>query len=157
VAISAIKNGSVVCTVTQIQRYRARISGPLLDRIDIHSEVPSLTIEEMRNHKAAQPSKDIRERVRKSRDIQLQRFARTKTHCNARMTHAHIQKYCPIDDTLGTLLQQAMDQLHLSARAYDRILKVSRTIADLAESENIEAPHLLEAIHYRSLDRSLFY
>ena len=145
------------CTVTQIQRYRARISGPLLDRIDIHSEVPSLTIEEMRNHKPAQPSKAIRERVRKSRDIQIQRFGGTKTHCNARMSHAHIQKYCPIDDSLGTLLQQAMDQLRLSARAYDRILKVSRTIADLAESENIEATHLLEAIHYRSLDRSLFY
>ncbi len=145
------------CTVTQIQRYRARISGPLLDRIDLHIEAPSLRIEEMQSQKPGPPSKDIRERIQGSRSVQNERFAKTNTHSNARMTHAQIQKFCPIDDNLGKLLQQAMDQLNLSARAYDRILKVSRTIADLAESENIEAPHLLEAIHYRGLDRTLFY
>ena len=145
------------CSPAQIQRYRARISGPLLDRIDLHIEAPALSIAELREEKHGESSADIRARVQAARGRQLDRFASTRTSANARMTHAQIRAHCPIDSTLGDLLQQAMEQLSLSARAYDRILKVARTIADLAASELIEAPHLLEAIQYRSLDRNLFY
>ena len=141
----------------QVQRYRARISGPLLDRIDLHIEAPSLSLTELRNEKPGETSAAMRERVDASRTRQHARFAGTKITANARMTHAQIRKHCVIDSTLGDLLQQAMEQLSLSARAYDRILKVARTIADLAGAEKIEAPHLLEAIQYRSLDRAVFY
>ena len=141
----------------QVQRYRARISGPLLDRIDLHIEAPSLSLTELRNEKPGETSAAMRERVDASRTRQHARFAGTKITANARMTHAQIRKHCVIDSTLGDLLQQAMEQLSLSARAYDRILKVARTIADLAGAEKIEAPHLLEAIQYRSLDRTVFY
>jgi magnesium chelatase family protein len=99
----------------------------------------------------------IRARVHTARTVQHNRFSSSKTTANARMTHSQIRKHCGIDSTLGDLLQQAMEQLSLSARAYDRILKVARTIADLAGAERIESPHLLEAIQYRSLDRAVFY
>jgi magnesium chelatase family protein len=145
------------CTPTQVQRYRARISGPLLDRIDIHIEAPALSLSELRSEKPGEPSAPLRERIQTARHRQQTRFAGSKSTSNARMTHAQIRKHCAIDSTLGDLLQQAMEQLHLSARAYDRILKVARTIADLAASERIESPHLLEAIQYRSLDRTVFY
>ena len=145
------------CSPAQIQRYRARISGPLLDRIDLHIEAPALSIAELRDEKPGESSGAIRARVQTARSHQLKRFKNTHTSANARMTHAQIRAHCPIDSTLGDLLQQAMEQLSLSARAYDRILKVARTIADLAASERIESPHLLEAIQYRSLDRNLFY
>ena len=145
------------CSPTQIQRYRARISGPLLDRIDLHIEAPSLSLTELRNEKPGESSMALRERIQTARSRQHTRFTGTKVSSNARMTHAQIRKHCIIDSTLGDLLQQAMEQLHLSARAYDRILKVARTIADLAAAERIEAPHLLEAIQYRSLDRTVFY
>jgi magnesium chelatase family protein len=156
------------CTPAQIQRYRSRISGPLLDRIDIHIEAPALGIAELRNEAPGEPSSAIRARVQAARDRQLARF-KTPANAspasslsavittNARMTHAQIRKHCAIDSALGDMLQQAMEQLSLSARAYDRILKVARTIADLASSEKIEQPHLLEAIQYRSLDRAVFY
>ncbi len=145
------------CTPTQVQRYRARISGPLLDRIDLHIEAPALSISDLRNEKPGETSAAVRERTQAARTLQQTRFAGSKTMSNARMTHAQIRKHCVIDATLGDLLQQAMEQLQLSARAYDRILKVARTIADLAHAEKIEAPHLLEAIQYRSLDRTVFY
>ena len=145
------------CGPTQIQRYRARISGPLLDRIDLHIEAPALSLSELRSEKPGESSAALRERIQISRSVQQTRFAGTKITSNARMTHAQIRKHCAIDSTLGDLLQQAMEQLHLSARAYDRILKVARTIADLAAAEKIEASHLLEAIQYRSLDRTVFY
>ncbi len=145
------------CTPTQIQRYRSRISGPLLDRIDIHIDAPALSLTELRSEKLGETSATIRQRVETARARQHVRFAHTRTNANARMTQAQIRKHCAIDSTLGDLLQQAMEQLSLSARAYDRILKVSRTIADLAGGEKIEAPHLLEAIQYRSLDRTVFY
>jgi len=145
------------CSPTEVQRYRARISGPLLDRIDIHVDAPALSITELRNEKLGEASEPLRVRVADSRARQHGRFAGTKISSNARMTHAQIRKHCAIDSTLGDLLQQAMEQLSLSARAYDRILKVARTIADLAAAEKIEAPHLLEAIQYRSLDRTVFY
>ncbi|HVU34135.1 MAG TPA: ATP-binding protein [Opitutaceae bacterium] len=145
------------CSPTQIQRYRARISGPLLDRIDLHIEAPALSIAELRTDGTGEPSAAIRARVAAARQRQTGRFAGTKATANARMSHAQIRKHCAIESALGDLLQQAMEQLHLSARAYDRILKVSRTIADLAGAEQIEASHLLEAIQYRSLDRAVFY
>lgn len=145
------------CAPAQIQRYRSRISGPLLDRIDIHIEAPALSIAELRNEAPGETSATIRARVQAARDRQLARFKGTTATANARMTHAQIRKHCAIDSALGDLLQHAMEQLSLSARAYDRILKVSRTIADLAGSEHITSNHLLEAIQYRSLDRNLFY
>ena len=145
------------CTPAQIQRYRARISGPLLDRIDLHVEAPALTVEELRRSEPGEPSQAIRGRVAAARLRQHTRFAGTRTSTNARMTHAQIRQHCAIDSTLSRVLQQAMEELHLSARAYDRILKVSRTIADLAGADSIASNHLLEAIQYRSLDRNLFY
>lgn len=145
------------CTPTQIQRYRARVSGPLLDRIDIHIDAPALSIGDLRSEKPGEASVAMRDRIAAARTRQQARFAATGVGSNARMTHAQIRKFCRIDSTLGDLLQQAMEQLSLSARAYDRILKVARTIADLAGTDEIESPHLLEAIQYRSLDRKLFY
>jgi len=148
------------CTVPNIQRYRSRISGPLLDRIDLHVEAPSLPLTEMQNATPGETSAAVRERIISARTRQAKRFTDTKarlTSCNARMSHSEIRTHCAIDKSQAELLSQAMEQLSLSARAYDRILKVARTIADLAGTENIEAPHLLEAIQYRSLDRALFY
>ena len=145
------------CSPPQIQRYRNRISGPLLDRIDIHIEAPALSITELRNTRAGESSADIRARVEAARHRQRQRFAGSRATSNAQMSAAQLKRHCPLDSTLGDLLQQAMEQLSLSARAYDRIRKVSRTIADLAGAETTTAPHLLEAIQYRSLDRNVFY
>jgi magnesium chelatase family protein len=148
------------CSVPQIQRYRSKISGPLLDRIDIHIEAPALRIEELRSGQPGETSAVIRARCESARAQQNKRFATSQdpsARCNARMSHSEIRKFCEINKEQGDLLQQAMEQLALSARAYDRILKVSRTIADIASSEKIETPHLLEAIQYRSLDRNLFY
>ena len=148
------------CTVPQIQRYRSKISGPLLDRIDLHIEAPSLRIEELRNSEPGESSGVMRARCESARALQNVRFGKTElasNRCNARMSHSQIRKHCEINKEQGDLLQQAMEQLSLSARAYDRILKVARTIADLAGTEQIETPHLLEAIQYRSLDRNLFY
>ena len=145
------------CSPSQIQRYRSRISGPLLDRIDIHIDAPALSLAELRSEHLGESSMQIRARTESARSRQQARFVGTRVSANARMTHAQIRRHCVIDAKLGDLLQQAMEQLSLSARAYDRILKVARTIADLAASEKIEAPHLLEAIQYRSLDRTLSY
>ncbi len=145
------------CSPTQVQRYRARISGPLLDRIDIHIDAPALSISELRSDRPGETSATMRARIQAARHRQEARFAGSAVTSNARMPHGLIRRHCAIDSTLGDLLQQAMEQLSLSARAYDRILKVARTIADLAHAETIEAPHLLEAIQYRSLDRTFFY
>ncbi len=147
------------CTDTpaQIQRYRSKISGPLLDRIDLHIEAPALTIEELRNAKPGESSAVIRERIAQARAIQRDRFLGEPIPCNSRMEQKHIRSYCSMNRQLGDILQQAMEQLKLSARAYDRILKVSRTIADLAGKDSIEMQHLLEAIQYRSLDREVLY
>jgi magnesium chelatase family protein len=148
------------CSVPQIQRYRSKISGPLLDRIDIHIEAPSLRIDELRSTKTGESSANMRTRCETARALQITRFAEnsdTATRCNARMSHSEIRTHCAINAEQGDLLQQAMEQLALSARAYDRILKVARTIADLTGEAQIGTPHLLEAIQYRSLDRNLFY
>lgn len=148
------------CTVPQIQRYRSKISGPLLDRIDLHIEAPSLRIEELRHSEPGESSEVMRARCESARTLQNERFQETElasNRCNARMSHSQIRKHCEINKEQGDLLQKAMEQLSLSARAYDRILKVARTIADLAGTKQIETGHLLEAIQYRSLDRNLFY
>ena len=141
------------CTPSQIERYRARISGPLLDRIDIHIEAPAVTFSELRSTELGEASAPIRDRVMRARERQLGRFKGSDTIANARMTQSQLRRHCALEPALGDLLQQAMEKLSLSARAYHRILKVARTIADLAGAENIEAPHLLEAIQYRTLDR----
>jgi magnesium chelatase family protein len=145
------------CAPSQIQRYRARISGPLLDRIDLHVEAPALALAELRSDKVAESSAAIRQRVEGARRRQRARFTGSRTAANARMSPVQLKKFCHVDAGLGDLLLQAMEQLSLSARAYDRILKVARTIADLAGADRIESPHLLEAIQYRSLDRNVFY
>jgi magnesium chelatase family protein len=142
------------CTVPQIQNYRSRISGPLLDRIDIHVEVPAVKYRELSGQATGEYSSAIRGRVMAARRIQLERFAERKgVYCNAHMTSRDIRKYCAIGEEGDALLNHAITRLGLSARAYDRILKVSRTIADLEGSESILPAHLAEAIQYRSLDR----
>ncbi len=142
------------CKPGQVETYLSRISGPLLDRIDLHIETFPLSYEELAAKKPGEKSATVRERVVKARLIQVQRFADVPgIHCNAQMTAKMIQKYCDLDEQCGLLLKNAMERLGLSARARDRILKVSRTIADLAESEKIQPEHLAEAIQYRSLDR----
>lgn len=145
------------CGPTLIQRYRSRISGPLLDRIDLHIEAPALSIPELRSAAPGESSATLRERIAFARQRQKNRFFNSSINCNARMNHRHIREHCSLEATQGNLLERAMEELALSARAYDRILKVARTIADLANTERIETPHLLEAIQYRSLDRNLFY
>jgi len=142
------------CSPTQVQRYRNRISGPLLDRIDIHIEAPALSIEELRTANKGESSESIRERIQSARHIQQSRFSRNGFSTNADMNEAAIEAYCQISSQMGAILQRAMEKLSLSARAYNRILKVSRTIADLDSSEAIQLNHLTEAIQYRSLDRS---
>ena len=142
------------CKPGQVETYLSRISGPLLDRIDLHIETFPLSYEELAAKKPGEKSAVVRERVIKARMIQVKRFADVPgIHCNAQMTAKMIQKYCDLDEQCGQLLKNAMERLGLSARARDRILKVSRTIADLAGSEDIKPEHLAEAIQYRSLDR----
>ena len=144
-----------VCNPYQIQKYMAKISGPLLDRIDIHLEVPALNIDELTEDSApAESSDEIRKRVVRAREIQRERFAGTAIHANAMMGSRQSKKFCGLDSDGKTLLKSAIERLGLSARAYDRILKVGRTIADLAESENILTAHIAEAIQYRTLDRT---
>jgi magnesium chelatase family protein len=142
------------CTPAQIQRYRSKISGPLLDRIDLHVEAPALSLGDLRSETPAESSAAIRERVEAARAQQAARFAGSRVASNAQMTHAQVRRHCRLEPALGDLLERAMDKFALSARAYDRILKVARTIADLAGAEKIEAPHLLEAIQYRALDQT---
>lgn len=145
------------CSTVQIQKYRSKISGPLLDRIDIHLDVPAVNYSEMYNPAPAEKSEQIKERVLKARSIQLNRFSEdAESICNAQMSHRQTRKYCALNKEENDLLKQAMTQLNLSARAYDKILKISRTIADLAGSEQIQTEHIAEAIQYRSLDRSFF-
>jgi len=145
------------CSTASIQRYMSRISGPLLDRIDIHITVPSVKFKELSSDACGEKSKVIRERVNRARKRQLERFKKErKIFCNAHMQSSDIRNYCTIDDRSKSLLNLAITKQGLSARAYDRILKVARTIADLESIENIETAHIAEAIHYRSLDRALW-
>lgn len=141
------------CSFLQIQRYRSKISGPLMDRIDIHLEVPSVPYKDLSGITPAEPSADILKRVIKAREIQNGRFRRSKVHTNAGMNSRQIKQHCDTDAECNTLLEKAMDRFGLSARAHSRILKIARTIADLEDTEDIKAPHVAEAIQYRTLDR----
>jgi magnesium chelatase family protein len=144
------------CTPPQIQRYVARISGPLLDRIDIHVDVPAVKFSEIKSHSEpyTETSSQIRARVISAREKQKERFKGTKVFANSQMSPRFIHRFCRIDHDCELILEKAMMKLSLSARAYDRILKVSRTIADLDDSEEIRAEHITEAVSYRTLDRS---
>lgn len=145
------------CSPLQHERYRQRISGPLLDRIDLHVEAPAISYKELSTTEFEESSTKIRERVIKARQFQEQRFVgQKKSHCNARMTPTELRKYSILKRESQELLRKAITDLNFSARAYDRILKVARTIADLANAENIETEHLLEALSYRSLDRKMW-
>ena len=140
-----------------IQRYLGRVSGPLLDRIDIHIEVPAVAIRDITSKRAGEPSAQIRERVIAARQCQNRRYAHRRTiTCNARMGSRELRNYCELKHDSLEMLKLAMSDRGLSARAYDRILKVSRTIADLAGSESIATDHVMEAVQYRSLDRQLW-
>jgi magnesium chelatase family protein len=142
------------CKPGMVQQYLNRISGPLMDRIDLHVEVVPVDYKDLSAKSSGESSAAVRERVIKARKIQEERYAEYPTiHANAQMTPQLIQKYCDLDEQCRNILKTAMNRLGLSARAYDRILKVSRTIADLDGSENIQTGHLAEAINYRSLDR----
>ncbi len=141
------------CTPGQIYRYRRRVSGPLLDRIDIHIEVPSVPYKDLSTEYAGEKSEDIRARVIGARSSQLERFKGDRIYCNGQMKTRHIKKFCRLKGDAQTLIENAMHKLALSARAYTRILKLSRTIADLESSEDIQSHHISEAIQYRTLDR----
>ena len=145
------------CTPSQIHRYRHRVSGPLLDRIDIHIEVPAVPYKELTNEYSGDKSEDIRDRVVAARGMQLERFRNDKRiYSNGQMKTRHIKKYCVLNPDAQSILDNAMQKLGLSARAFTRILKVSRSIADLDASEDIRAHHVSEAIQYRTLDRGMF-
>ena len=180
------------CSQADVQRYRDRISGPLLDRIDIHVEVPAVQYRDISSNVPGESSESIRARVEAAREVQRQRFTLTtataipsvasdqsdpseksdksdspsktpsgpngltKTRCNSRMTAQQIKRHCQLDEAAEGMMKMAMTELNFSARAYDRILKVARTIADLANSESILADHIGEAIQYRTLDRNLW-
>jgi magnesium chelatase family protein len=141
----------------EIQNYLGRISGPLLDRIDLHIEVPAVKFRDMSAERTGESSAQIRGRVIAARQRQLQRFqGRKHVHCNARMGTKELKQFCALDEATRSLLDHAMTDMNLSARAYDRILKVARTIADLAGAENLTSDHVSEAVQYRSLDRQLW-
>ncbi|WP_207429296.1 YifB family Mg chelatase-like AAA ATPase [Pedobacter sp. SYSU D00535] len=143
-----------LCGPGVVQRYLSKVSGPLLDRIDLHVEVTPVNFNELASDRKAEASDMIRQRVIKAREIQTNRFQeQTEVYCNAQMSPKKVREICKINETGQNLLKKAMERLGLSARAYDRILKVARTIADLDASEDIKIEHLAEAIHYRSLDR----
>lgn len=150
-------NAQCTCSQQQIQRYMSRISGPLLDRIDIHCEVAAVKYQELASHRSGEPSAIVRERVIHARTLQAERFReRNGIFKNADMSSQDIRRYCGLDAACQDLLKMAMSRLGLSARAYDKILKVSRTIADMADSDMIRPDHLSEAIQYRSLDRQFW-
>jgi magnesium chelatase family protein len=142
------------CSSQQIQKYRSRISGPLLDRIDIHVNVPAVPYKDLMGNGIQESSAAIQGRVAAARTIQSRRFSQLAIFCNAQMSSRHIRKFCQTDVSSCALLESAIDRLGLSARAYNRILKISRTIADLESSSDIRTEHVAEAIQYRSLDRS---
>ncbi len=143
-----------VCAPGIVQKYLNKISGPLLDRIDLHIEVTPVPFSELNKVQNSERSKEVRDRVIKARKVQGERYKKEKQiHCNAQMRTKDLKAYCELSETGNTLLKNAMEKLGLSARAYDRILKVARTIADLGNSQNIETDHIAEAIQYRSLDR----
>jgi magnesium chelatase family protein len=150
---SNIPNHQCTCEYGAIQRYRARVSGPLLDRIDIHVEVPAVSYSDLAALPSGDRSVDIRARVNKARLVQRERYAREGIFCNAQMSSRLLRKYCKLDEASQAQMQNAIDKLGYSARVFDRILKVSRTIADLEGMADITSDHISEAIQYRTLDR----
>lgn len=141
------------CKPEQIKKYISKISGPLLDRIDLHIEVENVEYTKLENQVKLETSDEIRERVNKARNRQIERYKKYKIYLNAELTPNLIEKYCKIDDKSKELLEKAFKNLGLSARGYNKILKIARTIADLEEREKIEISHIAEAIQYRNLDR----
>jgi magnesium chelatase family protein len=145
------------CSPAQVQKYRGRISGPLLDRVDIHVDVPAIEIQDLSGTTESESSEVMRNRVARARLIQRKRLrGENGVRCNARLPNRLIRKHCQLDSAGLDLIKQAASSLNLSARAYDRILKVARTIADLAGSDRINVDHLSEAVQYRALDRNLW-
>jgi magnesium chelatase family protein len=143
-----------VCSPPTVQKYLNKVSGPLMDRIDLHIEVKPVNFDELSDERPQESSKEILQRVIEAREVQKKRYTEDEEiHCNAQMESGHIRTYCQLNKASRLLLKKAMEHYQLSARAYDRILKVARTIADLANKENIAAEHLAEAIQYRSLDK----
>ncbi len=143
-------SGRCTCSQASVNQYLSRISGPLLDRIDIIVDVPALNFEELRSHALPEASEKIKERVNAARKLQEERFTTGKCRCNGNMQAAELRKYCALDDTCAALMKQAFDAMGLTARSYDRIRRVARTIADLDGSETIQPQHIAEAIHYRT-------
>jgi len=144
------------CNSSKIEKYLSKISGPLLDRIDIHIDVPALKYKEISQESPSESSGQIKKRIDQARRIQKERFKNERIYFNAHMNHRQTKKYCALDEQTKELLKNAMENLYLSARAYDKILKVSLTIADLEQKQNIEINHISEAIQYRCLDRQLW-
>jgi magnesium chelatase family protein len=144
-----------ICSAIQIQRYRSRISGPLLDRVDLQVEVPAVPFKELAADARREDSEIIRKRVMAARAVQTERYQGMPLHCNAQLRTGHLRKYCRVDTAGRTLVEQAVARLGLSARGYMRVIKVARTIADLQGVEQIQSAHLAEAIQYRSLDRQV--
>lgn len=148
-------NRSCSCSPSSVSKYRNRVSGPLMDRIDIHVEVPAVRYRELARTREGEPSQAMRQRVERAREVQRQRFERTpRVHCNSQMGPRLIRHFCVLSPEGHQLIASVIDRLGMSARAHDRILKVARTISDLAGSETIEVAHLAEAIQYRTLDRA---
>ena len=145
-------SGRRTCTEAMVEKYTARISGPMLDRMDLHVEVPSVEFEAMRRREKPEPSSAVKARVNAARALQAERFAGTEVSCNAHMTAARVGEFCRLDDAGERILKAAFDRMGLTARSHDRILRVARTIADLDGAERISAAHLAEAVQYRNTE-----
>lgn len=144
------------CTIPQIERYMGKISGPLLDRIDIHIEVPSVDFKELSSKRSGTPSSEMRESVEAARQIQAHRLADSRINCNAQMNSRQVREFCELDQTGRALLKDSVNEMGLSARAHDKVLRLSRTIADLEQAESIREYHIQEAVNYRMLDRQMW-
>ena len=149
------KTHECTCTPAQIAKYRSKLSGPLMDRIDLHIEVDNVTYGDLSSKEAGESSSEIKKRVDNARNIQLKRFEGTGVYSNSRMNNAMVSEFCKLTPECAQILKLAFERLGMSARAYNRILKVARTIADLEGEENILPSHITEAVGYRSLDRRI--